>query len=37
MKIIQAINKKNTWEFLTPKQDLKNPLIFVFGDRFKLF
>lgn len=37
MKIVQAKKVKNAdWEFLQENVKLKNPLVFVFGDRFQL-
>jgi len=37
MKIIQALKHKNyDWEFLSEKQTLINPLVFVFGNRYML-
>ncbi|OXG07852.1 FIST N-terminal domain-containing protein [Flavobacterium araucananum] len=37
MKIIQAYKKKNeNWQYLTNKEDLKNPLVLVFANRMQL-
>jgi hypothetical protein len=37
MKTVQLIKRPNLdWEFLTPKMELKNPLVLVFGNRFLL-
>tara|TARA_R110002167_G_scaffold266029_6_gene472761 strand:+ start:3466 stop:4599 length:1134 start_codon:yes stop_codon:yes gene_type:complete len=37
MKILQAKrDNKNNWEFLSPKYNLVNPLVFVFGNRYML-
>lgn len=37
MKIIQALKHKNyDWEFLSKKETLINPLVFVFGNRYML-
>ncbi|WP_369049431.1 FIST signal transduction protein [Tenacibaculum sp. UWU-22] len=37
MKIVQIQKEKHTdWKYLTKKQPLQNPLVFVFGDRYLL-
>ncbi|MHA7944843.1 FIST signal transduction protein [Formosa sp. 3Alg 14/1] len=36
MKTVQLKKKGNGWAYLTPKQDLKNPLVLAFGNRFQL-
>ncbi|MFB9052771.1 FIST signal transduction protein [Formosa undariae] len=36
MKTVQLKKKGDTWEYLSPKQDLKNPLVLAFGNRFQL-
>ncbi|WP_434035531.1 FIST signal transduction protein [Formosa sp. 4Alg 33] len=36
MKTVQLKKKGNAWAYLTPKQDLKNPLVLAFGNRFQL-
>ncbi|GLR19092.1 FIST signal transduction protein [Portibacter lacus] len=37
MKTVQLKKEKNKdWEYITPKQDLKNPLVLAFGNRFLL-
>ncbi|HIB38129.1 FIST N-terminal domain-containing protein [Mesonia sp.] len=33
MKVVQAIQKNKSWEYLQPKKELNNPLVFVFGER----
>ncbi len=37
MKTLQLQRKRNTaWQYIGPKQDLKNPLVLIFGNRFLL-
>lgn len=37
MKTVQLVKKNNeNWEYVTPKQDLKKPLVLVFGNRFAI-
>ena len=37
MKTLQLLKKGNkSWDYITPKQDLKRPLVLVFGNRFAL-
>ena len=37
MKTVQLIKHNGaTWKYITPKQDLNNPLVLVFGNRFML-
>ncbi|MGB3773896.1 MAG: FIST N-terminal domain-containing protein, partial [Leeuwenhoekiella sp.] len=36
MKIIQATYSSSTWSYSSKKEVLKNPLVFIFGDRFLL-